>query len=266
MYLSLEATLHDPFWDAEGDSAELPLLRDFLRAHPGPSLDLGCGSGRFLLPLLQDGFDIEGVDCSPDMLDLCRQYAAGYELTPTLHQGDMQSLNLGRTFQTAIIPAFTLQILPNPSLALANIHRHLVPGGALFLSVFIPQAELSGDPPSDEWYLDHESQLPDDRLARIYTRHRFEETIRFLVRQHHYEIRRSDDSLEGSHESTQHLRWYHPDELCNLLADHHFQIENLIADFDPDDHAPTTESDIITVSAIALPPAPTSAPTSALPS
>ena len=249
MYRSLEATLHDPFWEAEGDSAELPLIRDFLASHPGPVVDFGCGSGRFLLPLLADGIDIEGVDCSPDMLALCRQYATVNDLSPVLHQGDMQSIALGKTYQAALIPAFTLQILPNPSLALANIHRHLVPGGGLYLSTFIPHAELSDDPPADTWYLDHESTFPGDRTASIHTRHRVQPIIRFLVRQHHYEIRRSDGSLEDSHESTQHLRWYHPDELCELLAGHGFHVDRRLADLDPDDHHPSPESDIITLTA-----------------
>lgn len=249
MYRSLEATLHDPFWDAEGDSAELPLIRDFLARHPGPVADFGCGSGRFLLPLLADGIDIEGIDCSPDMLDLCRRYAAVNGLSPVLHRGDMQSMNLARTYRAALIPAFTLQILPNPSLALANIHRHLTPGGGLYLSTFIPHAELAGDPPADTWYLDHESALPGDRTATIHTRHRLQPIIRFLVRRHHYEIRHPDGSLEDSHEATQHLRWYHPDELCDLLTAHGFRVNSRIADLDPDDHHPTPDSDIITLTA-----------------
>ena len=247
MYRSLEASLHDPFWDAEGDPAELPLLEEFLKSHPGPCLDLGCGSGRLLLPLLKSGFEIEGLDCSPDMLALCREYATAYDVTPTLHEGNMQSFQLPGLYQSVIIPAFTFQILPNPSLALQCIHRHLVPGGALYLSVFIPQAELAGDPPEDEWYLDHESFLPDNRTARIHTRHRVNRSASFLVRQHHYEIRREDESLEDSHESTQHLRWYLPTEFRDLLTSHQFEVEAISADFDPDDHDPTPDSDIFTV-------------------
>ena len=32
------------------------------------SLDLGCGTGRLLLPLLASGLDVEGAHASPDML------------------------------------------------------------------------------------------------------------------------------------------------------------------------------------------------------
>ena len=51
-YLSLEAELHDVFWQAADDGSELRLMSAFLRRHPGPALEIGCGSGRLLLPML----------------------------------------------------------------------------------------------------------------------------------------------------------------------------------------------------------------------
>src|SRR5688572_23453449 len=59
-YTSLEALLHDAFWAEEGEPAELQLLDETLREYPGPSLEIGCGSGRLLLPLLQKGHQVEG--------------------------------------------------------------------------------------------------------------------------------------------------------------------------------------------------------------
>ena len=39
-------------------------------AHPGDRvLELLCGSGRFLVPFVQRGFDITGVDLSQEMLE-----------------------------------------------------------------------------------------------------------------------------------------------------------------------------------------------------
>lgn len=35
---------------------------------PKTILDLGCGTGSILLPLAQEGFDVIGVDLSPEML------------------------------------------------------------------------------------------------------------------------------------------------------------------------------------------------------
>ena len=84
-YTSLEALLHDAFWAEEGEPAELALLDEVLREHPGPSLEVGCGSGRLLLPLLQKGHDVEGLELSGEMLAMCRTAAEDLSLEPVLH-------------------------------------------------------------------------------------------------------------------------------------------------------------------------------------
>ena len=87
MYANLEARLHDVFWAAGGAPAELSLLENFLETHAGTALELGCGSGRLMLPLLEKGFFIEGLDNSGDMLKLCADSCADH--SPVLHHADM---------------------------------------------------------------------------------------------------------------------------------------------------------------------------------
>lgn len=45
-----------------------------LKGTEGKVLEAGAGSGRFLIPLLENGYDVEGIDYSPKMLDLCRKH------------------------------------------------------------------------------------------------------------------------------------------------------------------------------------------------
>ena len=44
-----------------------------IEQHPGRVLDVGCGTGRLLIPYLASGIDIEGVDSSGEMLSICRE-------------------------------------------------------------------------------------------------------------------------------------------------------------------------------------------------
>ena len=38
-----------------------------------PVLEIGCGTGRVLIPIAQAGIDVVGLDLSPTMLEVCRR-------------------------------------------------------------------------------------------------------------------------------------------------------------------------------------------------
>ncbi len=238
-YLNLEATLHDAFWAGEGDPAELPLLGDFLARHPGRSLEIGCGSGRLLLPLLARGFDVEGLDNSPDMLGLCREHAAGQQLSPLLHSGDMLAFSPPSPCSSLLLPAFTFQFAADPAAALHRFSRILGPGGAIYLTVFRPLAELAGELPKNEWFADHQTTLPAGRRATLESRHGIDRLARTLVREHRYAVFAPGDNPAAStvpaatHTSTHRLRWFEPGELENHLATAGFAVTRRIAEFDP---------------------------------
>ena len=71
-------------WDLlRGDTSnwgDRPFYRDIIRASGQPVLDIGCGTGRLLLDYLTDGIDIDRVDVSPEMLEICRQKAQKLDL------------------------------------------------------------------------------------------------------------------------------------------------------------------------------------------
>ncbi len=71
-YLSLEAELHDAFWNAEDDGSELRLMAEFLRKYHGPALEIGSGSGHLMFPLPQGGFGVEGCPAPDGMSELTR--------------------------------------------------------------------------------------------------------------------------------------------------------------------------------------------------
>jgi SAM-dependent methyltransferase len=230
-YTSLEAELHDAFWAAEGEPVELALLDELLREHPGPALEIG--SGRLLLPLREKGHDVEGLELSPEMLRLCRE-AAGPAAAPVLHEGDMSCFDPGRRYRSLLLPAFTFQLAPDPAAAMAHFRRLLEPGGLLYLTVFIPLAELHGELPEGEWYEDHRTTLPDGRTAVVHTRHRIDRRGRVLMREHRYELRDAGGAVLSSHPSTQTLRWFSPRRLRALLERSGFLPVHALADFDPE--------------------------------
>lgn len=246
-YTSLEAQLHDAFWDAEEGVPELEWLDALLSGHPGNSLEVGCGSGRLLLPLLAKGHAVEGIDSSAEMLELCRRAAADAGLEAVLHHGDMASFPSDgplRPYANLLVPAFTLQLAGDPAAAVANFHRLLRPGGRLYLTVFVPWAELNGELPEDEWYADQSVELPDGRHASLATRHRLDRKKRILEREHHYRLAGGDAVEE--HRSRQVIHWFTPRTLRKLLVQAGFEVEAAVAEFDQEIPV-TDEAQIITL-------------------
>jgi SAM-dependent methyltransferase len=242
-YTSLEAQLHDPFWASE-ETPELEWLDSLLTSHPGLALEVGSGSGRLLLPLLEKGHTIEGLEPSREMLDLCRTAAIEKKLSPVLHQDDMTTFVAAKRYHCLLVPAFTLQLSPDPTATLANFKKLLIPGGLLYLTVFIPFAELDGELPINEWYPDHQIDLPDGRHASIHTRHQIDRDAQVLKREHHYQLKDGEQLQE--HFSEQAIRWLTAPQLAKLMADAGFVVESAMADFD--DQQPVDEdSQIITL-------------------
>lgn len=230
-YLSLEAELHDAFWAAEDDGSELRLMAGFLKSHPGPALETGSGSGRLMFPLVQQGFTVEGLELSGDMIKLGRARAAKLAVDPVVHQGDMSTWQPPARYRSLLAPAFTLQLSSDPEATLRHWRGMLEPGGALYLTVFIPYAEILGELPPDQWYPDHRATLPDGRLGELHTRHQIDRDARILRRQHRYTIA-GDPPVQ--HDSQQTIRWFEHHDLLAMLARNGFETESHLLDFDPE--------------------------------
>ena len=66
------------------DAPELPFFLKQIARFGQPVLDVACGTGRLLLPLLRAGIDVDGCDLSEDMLHHCRTKAARESFNPNL--------------------------------------------------------------------------------------------------------------------------------------------------------------------------------------
>ena len=228
-YLSLEAELHDAFWAAEDDGSEVRLMAAFLKNFPGKSLEIGSGSGRLMFPLIQMGLEVEGLELSPDMIQIGKIRAQQLGIHPIVHEGNMSDWNQGQTFAALLAPAFTLQLADDPEKTLRHWHGLLATGGGLYLTIFMPYAELFGDLPENEWYEDHQATLPDGRVGLLETRHHLDRAKQQVKREHRYSI--SGDP-PTTHLSRQTIRWFEHAEIVALLADCEFQVDLFFLDFD----------------------------------
>lgn len=125
------------------------------RLHGGPVLELGCGTGRVLLPIarLGGGVRITGLDQSKPMLELAREKLAQESVEvracARLVEGDMTNFSLGEKFRLVIIPFRPFQHLLEVKQQLAClgcVHRHLEDGGKLILDFFQTDPRRMFDP------------------------------------------------------------------------------------------------------------------------
>ena len=140
IYGGLEAWSYD-LVDELSQFEDFGFFRMMLESCPGPVLDVGCGTGRILLGLKEQGLDVAGLDSSPEMLRQCRQKLSANQLEAELYEGDMRSFDLKRSFSTILIPGFSIQLLTEDNdlqSCLERCYQHLSPGGQLIVSTYFP--------------------------------------------------------------------------------------------------------------------------------
>jgi SAM-dependent methyltransferase len=143
------ATIYDAIYADRDDAGFWRAM--VAAAGGGPILELGCGTGRVLLPLARAGFEITGLDLSAEMLERCRAKLQA-ELPEVrervrLLRADMTSFDLGHRLVAIICPFAGFQQLRTVEQQLACLERcrsHLLPHGRLVLD--LPNPDPS--PPS----------------------------------------------------------------------------------------------------------------------
>jgi 2-polyprenyl-3-methyl-5-hydroxy-6-metoxy-1,4-benzoquinol methylase len=87
----------------EGYYDDYPLTEQWARSLGVPLLDLACGTGRMALRMAELGYQVTGVDITPEMIGWARQKAAQY-VRDVVFDGSLADNKLFRNF--AIRSAF----------------------------------------------------------------------------------------------------------------------------------------------------------------
>lgn len=116
------------FYDTENDWGEDRGYCAGLARTAGSVLDLGCGTGVFLVGI--DAPVRVGVDPAAAMLDVARTRSGGDGVEWI--EADARQLDLGRRFDLVVMTGHAFQVFltdEDQRAALATIARHLAPGG-----------------------------------------------------------------------------------------------------------------------------------------
>jgi len=213
---------------------------DEAQASGGPVLEIGCGTGRVLIPTARAGVEIVGLDRSDHMLNQCRLNLSAeseeVRSRATLVNGDMRDFDLGREFRLVTIPFRPFQHLTTVDdqfACLASVRGALVDGGRLILDLFNPKLEsLVADNLGQEIDENIEFSMPDGRQVR----RKYRIADRDLFNQIVYsELIYYVTHPDGREERLVHafpMRYLFRFEAEHLLARADFRVEAVYADYD----------------------------------
>jgi ubiquinone/menaquinone biosynthesis C-methylase UbiE len=151
LYHDWEAATYDEKWSISYDERCIDYARDRF-AHVAGSdgwpyataLELGCGTGFFLLNLKQAGVLDEGhvTDLSPGMVDVAVRNAQGLGFTVEGRVADAESLPYADGTFDLVVGHAVLHHIPDLDLAMREVLRVLKPGGRF---VFAGEPTEKGD-------------------------------------------------------------------------------------------------------------------------
>jgi SAM-dependent methyltransferase len=238
-YDRVDAAIYDHYHlGVEGDVA---FYVEEARRAGGPVLELGCGTGRILIPIAEAGIPIVGLDLSPSMLAVLRgklaTQPADVQQRVEIVQDDMRTFALGRRFPLAIIPyrAFLhMMTVEDQMSALTAIRDHLIDGGRLALNFFDPnlayivERQLDGGAPRKGMSFTNPET---GRLTVGWDSFNYDTTRQWLDGHFIFDEYDATGAVVSTRRVSLRLRWVYQYEMQHLFERAGFAIEALYGDF-----------------------------------
>jgi SAM-dependent methyltransferase len=212
-------------WDASrGDTSnwsDRAFYLEVIRRYGEPVLDLGCGTGRLLLDYRATGIDVDGVDNSPEMLDICVAKASAHgQRTTGLYRQRLEELDLPREYRTILGPSSVVQLVTDATAAdtaMGRVLRHLQRGGAFVASFSFEWRP--GDRLDTGWTLLFEQPRPDDgATVRAWSREWHEPAAQLWHTEQRFEVEVGGEVVHTeSHQRSPEGRWYTQQQAVELF-------------------------------------------------
>ncbi len=194
-YRGLMASNWDLLRGDTSDWPDRPFFRKIILNNGQPALDVGCGTGRLLLDYLSEGLEVEGVDNSPEMIEICLEKAKKLDLQPVIYQQALESLDLPRRYRTIFIPSSSFQLVTDLTAAETALNRcfqHLEHGGKLVMSIMDISSSTNG-----EWVqVAEQKRAHDELVVRRWLKSTYDPSAQWEHTEDRYELVRDGEIIE----------------------------------------------------------------------
>ena len=206
------------------DRGDIAFYKKYAVEVGSPVLELGCGTGRILIPIAQEGIDAHGLDMSREMLGICETKVRALNLQNVhLKCSSMDRFEYDEKFSLIYIPFRSFQHLLSTEeqmQCLELVHRHLKDGGLFILDVFAPNLEkLATYGKHHDWEKDFSRKNPqtESTITRYYNA-RADLAAQTLEISMQWEERDADGAMVARKKGEFKLRYIFRNELEHLLA------------------------------------------------
>jgi SAM-dependent methyltransferase len=124
-----------------GYEEDWPLTEQWARKLGGPLMDLACGTGRVALHMAELGFQVTGVDITPEMIEWARQKAAKQAVSIDWVVADARTFHLQKQFPFIYMLEHVFQFFltrADQEAMLARVREHLRPEGCFLFETRNP--------------------------------------------------------------------------------------------------------------------------------
>jgi SAM-dependent methyltransferase len=216
----------------------------------GLILEPMCGSGRFLIPLLEKGFDVIGADASSHMLAACREHLRSRKFAGRvdLRQQFLHELDISpnRDASLVLIPSGSLQLVTDMDHVRESLRRIfdvLRPGGTFVFEASIGKPKESASWPWGGRWITRPSDGA--RILISWLGH-YDAVTSINCNLHRYELFKDGQLLATEIEEFD-MRQYSADELRSLLEQAGFAQVRMFENFDPSKPASDSSRDEIVI-------------------
>ena len=226
------ATLYDAEFSNKAD--DIPFLLEYAKKQEGRVLELGCGTGRVLIPIAKAGMKIIGIDNSLNMLKVAKDKIAQKPLCVRrniehVHAG-MQNFSLKKKFSLIICTFNTFMHITkrqDQQQVLKNVYRHLERNGLFINEIFIPSFTFK-EKTSQQEIVDRKNQMKFKKVENL----RYNYDTQILAVEYIYEKINNKKEVEDRYLHSFQLRYTLYPEMKTLLSNSGLEILDAFSDFD----------------------------------